>query len=128
MGRIRGIERSCLSLIQQSARDVYPNEFLALLAVDTDPAVIAELVLLPGMIYGERHAIFKVYMAPVDRSIVGTVHSHPGPSARPSEADLEMFSRYGQVHIITAEPFDDKSWRAYDSGGNPLNLTVVNVE
>lgn len=126
--RIVGIERTCLSMIQQSAREVYPNEFMALLSVDENKEIISELVLLPGTVYGDRHSIIKTYMAPYDTRIVGSVHSHPSPYPLPSDADLQMFGHYGKVHIIIAKPFDDMSWRAYDYNGTPITLKVVDSQ
>jgi len=125
MTAIRGIERSCLDLIRESARSVFPREFGGFLAVGDDPQVIDEVVLLPGTVAGNAHTIFQMHMAPPDPSLVGTVHSHPSPHPLPSEADLHMFQRYGRVHIIIARPFDNHSWRAYDHRGRPTSLEVV---
>ncbi|RLF60136.1 MAG: metalloprotease [Thermoplasmata archaeon] len=123
--RVKAIERQCLEFIKQSARELYPNEFLALLSVGDNPEVITELVLLPQMVYGKRHATFDIYMAPYDRRIVGTVHSHPSGSARPSEGDLATFQKHGRVHIIIAYPYEDDTWRAYDQSGREVVLAVV---
>ena len=81
------IKRKCLDLINECAKSTYPNEFGGLLRVDLERKnTIIELVMLPGTISGETHAIFKLHMLPIDFSIVGTVHSHPSYSARPSGA------------------------------------------
>ncbi|MFO8133595.1 MAG: Mov34/MPN/PAD-1 family protein [Thermoplasmatota archaeon] len=125
MTAIRGIERDTLQLIQESAREVYPNEFGGFLAVGDDPSVISEIVLLPGTISGSTHAIFRLDMSPPDSSIVGTVHSHPSPYPTASEADMHLFQKYGRVHVITAVPYDDGSWRAYDHHGERISLEVV---
>ena len=74
---IRGIERKCLEMIKQSAKEMHPREFLALLSVGNKKDVISEIVLAPQMLYGRRQATFNIYMIPFDRRIVGTVHSHP---------------------------------------------------
>ena len=125
MERIRGIERGCIDLIKESAKSVYPREFAGLLSVGDDKSVISEVVLLPGTVSGESHAIFSMYMAPIDYSIVGTVHSHPSSYPVPSEADLHLFEKYGRVHIIIASPYDDSSWRAYTFRGEETELEVV---
>ncbi|MEA2054524.1 MAG: Mov34/MPN/PAD-1 family protein [Candidatus Thermoplasmatota archaeon] len=125
MGRIWGIERSCIDLIKESARSVYPKEFAGLLSVGEDKGIISEVVLLPGTISGDSHAIFQLHMAPVDYSIVGTVHSHPSPYPTPSDADLHLFEKYGKVHIIVARPYDDNSWKAYNFKGKDIKLEVV---
>ena len=125
MIEIRSIEQACLDLIKESARSIFPNEFGGFLSVGDDPHVIEEVVLLPGTVSGNAHTIFHMHMAPVDASIVGTVHSHPSPRPVPSEADRNMFNRYGRVHIIIAYPFDDYSWRAFDYHGQPRSLEVI---
>ena len=117
---------SCLKLIFECAKSSYPNEFAGFLKVDsTDKHRIIELELLPGTISGGSQAIFKLHMLPIDFSVVGTIHSHPSGVPLPSGADLDLFNTYGRVHIISASPFDESSWRAYDFQGNPIHLTVV---
>jgi len=125
MKKIRRIERSCIDLIKESAKSVHPKEFAGMLSVGDDKSIISEVVLLPGTISGDSHAIFRLYMMPIDYSIVGTVHSHPSPFPIPSEADLHLFEKYGRVHIIIAMPYDDNSWRAYNFRGERIELEVV---
>jgi proteasome lid subunit RPN8/RPN11 len=120
------IKLRCLDLIIESAKSVYPNEFGALLSVDSKQKdTISEIVLLPGTIQGESHAIFKLHMMPVDFNIVGTIHSHPSPYPIPSDADLELFRKHGRIHIIIAYPYDKNSWKAYDYAGNETTLKIV---
>ena len=120
------IKRECLTLIFECAKSNFPNEFGGLLRVDTESKdTIIEVVILPGTVSGDSHAIFQMHMRPIDFSIVGTVHSHPSPSARPSDADLHLFSKYGQIHIITASPFDEESWKAYDYSGKEVEVGIV---
>ena len=66
------IKSSCLDLIIESAKSVYPNEFGALLRIDDkQKSIISEIILLPGTIQGDSHTIFKLHMMPVDFNIVG---------------------------------------------------------
>jgi len=120
------IKRECLNLIFECAKSSFPNEFGGLLRVDTESKdTIIEVVILPGTVSGDSHAIFQMHMRPIDFSIVGTVHSHPSPSARPSDADLHLFSKYGKIHIIAASPFNEESWKAYDYSGKEVEVTIV---
>lgn len=125
MLKVRGIDRGLLRMINEAARDSLPNEFVAMLR--SEEGVIQELLLLPGTLQGEDSATLMMHMMPIDYSIVGTVHSHPGHSNRPSREDLELFRRYGYVHIITCQPFDEGSWRAYDGRGRRMQLPVVEL-
>jgi proteasome lid subunit RPN8/RPN11 len=120
------IKRKCLDLILECAKSSYPKEFGGLLRIDEKSKdTISELVILPGTISGDSHAIFKLHMLPIDFTVVGTVHSHPGPSADPSEADLQLFRKRGKIHIIAAQPFNRESWRAYDYNGNKVDMKVI---
>lgn len=121
------ITRKCLDLIFESSKSNYPQEFGALLRVDRENKnMIAEVVLLPGTISGESHAIFHLHMLPVDYSVVGTVHSHPSALAVPSGADLDLFSHFGRVHIIVGvPPFGEVSWKAYDYKGQEIDMEIV---
>ena len=120
------IKRECLNLIFECAKSSFPNEFGGLLRVDTKlKDAIIEVVILPGTVSGDSHAIFQMHMRPIDFSIVGTVHSHPSPFARPSDADLHLFSKYGKIHIIAAMPFSGKAWKAYDHYGKEKNIEII---
>jgi proteasome lid subunit RPN8/RPN11 len=121
------IQRKCLDLILESSKSNFPNEFGALLRVDrTAKNTIAEVVLLPGTISGDSHAIFKLYMLPIDYSIVGTVHSHPSSISRPSRADLDLFDHFGRIHLIVGvSSIGSTSWRAFDFKGQEVHVQVV---
>lgn len=117
------IDRECLDTILESSKSMHPREFAGFLRADGD--VIREVLLLPGMIHGDGHAIFNLAMLPIDYSIVGTVHSHPSPSNKPSKEDLQMFFKYGKVHIIVAMPYNEKSWKAYDWNGREIEVEII---
>ena len=121
------ITQKCLDLIVESSKSNYPQEFGALLRVDlADKDTIIELVLLPGTVSGNSHAIFHLHMLPVDYSVVGTVHSHPSSIARPSSADLDLFNHFGKIHIIVGiSAFNDITWKAYDYNGNLISVEVI---
>jgi proteasome lid subunit RPN8/RPN11 len=121
------ITRKCLELIFESSKSNYPQEFGALLRVDrVDKKTIIEVVLLPGTISGDSHAIFHLHMLPIDYSIVGTVHSHPSSIARPSDADLDLFNHFGKIHIIVGvSAYGDVSWKAYDYAGRDVIIDIV---
>lgn len=121
--KIWGIEREVLEMINESARETYPNEFLATLRARK--GVITEVLLLPGTLQGERSGTLMLHMKPIDLSVVGTVHSHPSYSNRPSRADLAFFGRFGNTHIITCIPFDMGSWTTYDYAGREVDLEVI---
>lgn len=121
------ITDKCLTLIVESSKSNYPQEFGALLRVDSDAKdTIIEVVLLPGTVSGDSHAIFKLHMLPIDYSVVGTVHSHPSAVPRPSSADLDLFGHFGRIHlIIGVNPFGTTTWKAYNHNGQELAVEIV---
>jgi len=120
------ITEKCLKLIFECAKDSHPKEFGGLLRVnEKDKNLIDELVIIPGTISGDSHAIFRLHMMPIDYTIVGTVHSHPGPIARPSDADLALFRKHGKIHIISAYPYNLDSWNAYDYDGEEIKIRYI---
>ncbi|MCJ2562884.1 MAG: Mov34/MPN/PAD-1 family protein [Candidatus Thermoplasmatota archaeon] len=121
--RARAIKRETIEMILEASRDVHPNEFGAILRAEE--GVVTEIMLLPGTISGSRSAIFQLHMLPIDFTVVGTAHSHPSGSIRPSGADIAFFQRFGYIHIITGVPFNKDSWRAFDLYGEPIDLEVV---
>lgn len=120
------ITQRCLNLIFEASKSTYPNEFGGLLRIDEERKdVIDEIVILPGTISGESHAIFRMHMMPIDFSIIGTVHSHPSFNNKPSDADRELFGKKGRIHIIVASPYNMSSWKAYDYNGNEIKIEVI---
>lgn len=120
---IKSIRRKTLRMILEASKSSYPEEFGAILRAKK--GVINELILLPGTESGERSALFKLHMLPVDFSVVGTVHSHPSGAIHPSQADVELFRKFGWVHIITGYPFEKDSWACFTVDGEKRQLTVV---
>jgi proteasome lid subunit RPN8/RPN11 len=120
---IHSIDREVIEMVNESARANHPNEFLAVLRAEA--GVITEILLLPGTLSGRTSGILSLHMLPIDLSVVGTVHSHPSRSNHPSGADLDLFRRWGRVHIITCFPYDMDSWRAYDIRGEEMTLKVI---
>lgn len=138
--KIRFLHRSALDMAREAARETDAAaiadaggavrddggeagaEFACLLRIEGD--AITELVLLPGTVSGDEHAIFDFLMQPQDREIRGTLHSHPDPHPYPSDADLELFDAHGEIHLILCRPYGPDDWRAYDHKGRPVALEV----
>lgn len=120
------IENDVIEEIINIAKEAYPNEFMALLdgKIEEDILRITGLVFLP-IETSQEGAVMQVFMQPLSINSLGSVHSHPGPSASPSNADLEFFAKRGLFHMIIAEPFDRESIRAYDSFGNSARYRIV---
>src|SRR3970040_1935970 len=121
--RVEAISRKTLRMILEASRDTYPREFGAILRAEG--GVITELLLLPGTVSGNRHAIFQLHMLPADFTVVGTVHSHPSGVFEPSDEDLHLFSKFGGIHIIVGRPYTEDTWAAWTHAGERVALRVV---
>lgn len=120
------VEREVINEIMNIARESYPNEFMALLegGIQEHVLKITGLIFLPGESSNEG-AVMQVFMQPLTTNSIGSVHSHPGYSASPSEADLQFFSKKGIFHMIIAQPFSLESIMAYDNFGNIVDFKVI---
>lgn len=123
MNKIWGISIDFIDGFNESAKSTYPDEFLCMTS-ETD-GVITDMVMLPGTVFGDEHSFINQWMAPIDYSISGSAHSHPGFSNEPSDADKDFFGNMGGVHLITCQPYDRTSWKAYDYHGDEIHLEIV---
>ena len=120
------IEERLIKTVLEAAKKVYPKEILFLLRGKKKGKEIRvrELILPPKVIFGEGFASFSHYDLPIDLSIVGSIHSHPSPSNKPSTEDLN--NMYGLFMIIVRYPFDDlEDLKAYDREGRELELEII---
>lgn len=120
------IDSEVIDEIINISKEAYPNEFMALLEGKVEEKIlkITGLVFLP-VETSQEGAVMQVFMQPLSTNSVGSVHSHPGFNASPSDADLTFFSKKGFFHMIIAEPYNRESIRAYDSFGNPAEYRII---
>ncbi len=116
------IRREVIRFALEIAKESYPNEFIALLT--GKKGIIEELVFLPFQA-GESSAIIHMDMLPLGYKIYGTIHSHPIPNCKPSQQDIQMFMKYGSIHIIVCYPFTENCWACYDRNGNEISIEVI---
>jgi len=120
---VSGIARDALAFILEASKSTHPHEFAGLLR--SDGRLISEVVLVPGTTSDEGSARMLLGMMPIDRSIVGSVHSHPVRDLRFSEADIDMFGAKGYYNIIVAYPYTDRDWVCYNPLGEKVDLPIV---
>lgn len=125
MKKIHAVDIDFIDGFNESAKSCYPNEFLCM--VRQNDGVIDEMVLLPGTVYGDSHSFLPEWMSPIDFSIAGTAHSHPGYSNEASDDDLSLFANMGGIHFITCQPYDRHSWKAYNSKGEEVELEIIGL-
>lgn len=132
-----GVLEDCLN----AAQGTHPNEFLALLVAEhsseieftrpetapEDAYVITSYYVIPGTKASPSSASIKQINVPVTGNVVGSFHSHPNGTLRPSTEDSNMFRKY-PVNIITGHPYSEESWVVYDSSSQKRDITLIETE
>jgi proteasome lid subunit RPN8/RPN11 len=110
------------------AKTWHPNEGILILQGRSNKKEIKidGLVLPPFSSHGPYYSGFPVYDLPFDLSYIGTAHSHPGASNKPSIADLNNY--YGLVSIIISYPYEDQTIGAFDRNGNNMELEILSKD
>lgn len=103
----------------------HPNEAILILQGRTtkEQIIVDGLVIPPFAESGPFYSGFAVHDLPYTIPHIGTAHSHPGGSNKPSLEDLNSFS--GFVSIIINHPYEDETIGAYDRDGNSLEIKIV---
>ncbi|MDQ6667468.1 MAG: Mov34/MPN/PAD-1 family protein [Thermoproteota archaeon] len=105
----------------------HPNEGILILKGRSkkQQIILEGLVIPPFSTHGPYYSGFPTYDLPFDLSYVGTAHSHPGGSNRPSLEDLNNY--YGIVSIIISYPYEYSTIGAFDKNGRIMDLEIVDV-
>ena len=119
------VDREVLESVIYYSKKAFPDEFLAFFDGEIKDKIlyITSLIFVPGETC-ETGAVVHTEMIPINTKYWGSVHSHPGPSAMPSDADLNTFSKNGYFHMIVCLPYSFETFKAYDRYGNPQDYTV----
>ncbi|MEM4280764.1 MAG: Mov34/MPN/PAD-1 family protein [Candidatus Caldarchaeum sp.] len=120
------IEKQCAGLLLAMAREVHPNEVIALLHGSVEKKVIRvrEVYLPPQSTYGEGFSSFNPYALPIDLSYVGIAHSHPSGVGEPSIEDLHNFT--GKIMLILTAPYkDSRDIHVFDAEGRRIAYEIV---
>jgi proteasome lid subunit RPN8/RPN11 len=118
------IDRGVILSIIDFARGSHPREFTALL----EGKVRKGTLWITGLIYQQyessEFATVTHLDLPLLHNTVGSVHSHPGPSNRPSRTDLLGFNKHGIIHLIISAPYTEETIVGYDKQGKVLNFSI----
>ncbi len=103
----------------------HPNEAVLILRGKSKKGniTIDGLIMPPFSYTDTTFAGFPSSFLPLDSSYVGIVHSHPKGSTDPSITDSNDF--FGLVSIIVKSPYGDDDIFAWDSKGDPIEITIV---
>ena len=107
------------------SKTCHPNEGILILRGKSskNEIVVDGLILPPFSVHGPYYSGFPSYDLPFDLSYVGTAHSHPGGSNKPSLEDLNNY--YGLVSIIINYPYTYNTIAAFDRDGNHMEFQII---
>lgn len=128
LARLVVVSRSAVDGIISYSKALHPNEAILVLQGKTtrEQVIIEGLVLPPFASSGPYYSGFSDYHLPFDNSYIGSAHSHPSGSNRPSLEDLNR-GFYGAVSIIIAHPYEERTMAAYDREGNRLEIMITDT-
>ena len=118
------VKTEVIEAFLEAAKNTFPNEFIGMLAGSKKNKTVEELVVVPA-IFGDTFSQIYFHMLPLDESIIGTCHSHPSLSNRPSPQDIHTFSKTGFIHFIAARPYTIETIRAYDQKGHEVKIKTI---
>jgi proteasome lid subunit RPN8/RPN11 len=119
------LQRHVADSIITYAKTCHPNEGILILQGQTKKSniIVNGLVVPPFASHGPYYSGFPTYDLPFDLSYIGTAHSHPGGSNRPSLEDLNNF--YGFISVIINFPYSESDIGAFDRNGNKVHVEIV---
>jgi proteasome lid subunit RPN8/RPN11 len=119
------LKRHVADSIITYAKSCHPNEGILILQgkAKKDNILVDGLVIPPFASHGPYYSGFPTYDLPFDLSYIGTAHSHPGGTNRPSLEDLNNF--YGFISVIISYPYSDTDIGAFDRNGNKVRIEIV---
>lgn len=117
------IKKELINELLQGCKNVYPNEFFALLRSNNN--VIDEYVVVPIIYQNENSVSYRTDLLPLGFKISGSIHSHPSGSNMPSDVDLNSFIHLGNYHFIIKYPFRFEDIACYDYEGNKINIIFI---
>jgi proteasome lid subunit RPN8/RPN11 len=108
------------------AKARHPNEMVLVLQgkSSSEKIIVEGLIIPPFASSGPFYSGFPIHDLPFDSSYVGSAHSHPGGSNKPSLEDLNR-GFYSSVSIIISHPYEDETIAAYNRKGEKLELKIV---
>jgi len=119
------IKKELIQNIMNLANNAYPNEFMALLSgkIEKSQLIISSLLMQQTKV-SNKGAQMDTWSIPMTSDAVGSVHSHPSLSNKPSVQDLQFFNKHPGVHIIICKPFTKRDIKVYNSYGREMELKL----
>ncbi len=105
-----------------SAKRYMPAEFICFLGGDRKKERVEEIVFLPSNT-SETSASIDEYSVPIDETLIGSLHSHPYSTNRPSSQDKKFFLKY-PLNLILGFPYTIENIGFYDQRGEKIGVLL----
>ena len=112
------IEDACMA-----AQNSLPNEFMCFLGGNKKNQTIIEVIFFPTQTSEDSASVNELNI-PFDETIVGSLHSHPFSTARPSQQDKKFFTKY-EINLILGYPFKVENTASYNKKGEKINTELT---
>ena len=118
------LKQEVAKLIVSFAKRAAPREFLAFLKGE----IRNNTLFISGLLYqpyrASKGAASTLPTITPQQSFIGSVHSHPRGSSKPSKADIIFFNKTGGIHLIVGAPFSISTIKAYDYRGEEIPFII----
>lgn len=118
------IKKAVIEKLCELSKDSHPKEFLAFFEGFIGNNIIIEDIIFQPYIANQRSAMPRLDI-PLTTNILGSAHSHPGSSNKPSGADKQFFKKTGIVHAIIKYPYRQEDIQFYDLNGQAIVINIV---
>lgn len=121
------IKQSAIEKLAEFSKTAYPKEFLGYLEgkIEKGKILIEDIIFQPYIANENSAFSTRLWDMPITAKVIGSAHSHPGPSNHPSRADLHFFGKTGIVHIIIKMPYSIEDIALYDNNGDVLDYKLI---
>lgn len=117
------VDSQVLDDLLGAAHSSHPREFGALLEGTIQGGTLRITgYILPRSLSSQGSVLMNLGLLPSTTQSVGSIHSHPGASALPSEGDIRFFGKRGLVHFIIARPYSRSAVKGYDRWGRQIEF------
>lgn len=118
------ISKEVIESVIGLAKTTYPKEVLVFLGgVNKDNKLFIKELLFQPYYASEDSALTQI-MFPILNDVIGSCHSHPHGSSRPSSADSTFFSKNPGIHLIISYPFRVEDISAYNIHGEKIEFKI----
>jgi len=118
------ISTKIIQKITDLPKETHPKEFLAFFEGKIGKDIIINDIFYQPYLANDHSASPRLDI-PLTTNTIGSIHSHPSFSNRPSRADRRFFRKNGIVHAIIKYPYNKEDIAFYNNHGEPIEVKII---